>query len=152
MPVHISILTSFWKKVDKDGPLHPICGQCWIWTAFKNKDGYGVFRGIGAHRVSWKIHNGRIPDGLMVLHKCDNPGCIRPDHLFTGTDSDNIADSLAKGRYPEGETSYAAKLTKKQVNDIRSRYRRGLGASLAREFGVTRMAISLIVRYKRYSR
>ena len=94
----------FWEKVDKNGPIHPtLTTPCWIWTAFCNADGYGVF-GTGAktlispHRFSWELHFGPIPDGLWVLHKCDNPPCVNPSHLFLGTQLDNIQDMLSKGR------------------------------------------------------
>jgi hypothetical protein len=89
----------FWEKVRKSD-------QCWEWIASKTRNGYGFFhRGgrvdrkpIRAHRLSWELHNGPIPDGLWVLHKCDNPCCVRPDHLFIGTRSDNMKDCAAKGR------------------------------------------------------
>lgn len=151
-----SVITFFWNRVDKLGPVHPVCGQCWTWLGGKNTDGYGNLsksKYVGAtlaHRVSWIIHNGDIPKDLFVLHKCDNPSCVRPDHLFLGTNSDNIADSKAKGRWSEGERCPLARLTQKQVDDIRTRYRRGLGRVLAEEFGVSRMTISLIIRKKRY--
>lgn len=90
----------FWSKVDKTE-------DCWIWTANKNKWGYGRLRmgkrGLDyrnelAHRLSWKISYGYIPPGLCVLHRCDNPPCIRPDHLFLGTHLDNARDRISKGR------------------------------------------------------
>lgn len=77
---------------------------CWSWTGRKDGFGYGLVqlgRGearTGAHRVSWRVHRGQIPDGLQVLHQCDNPECTRPDHLFLGTALDNMRDASAKGR------------------------------------------------------
>ena len=97
----------FWPKVNKDGPIHPTLGtRCWLWTAGTNGHGYGAFhpgpgrRGMGkAHRISWTIANGPIPDGLGVLHRCDNPPCVNPAHLFLGTDQENHRDMDAKGRH-----------------------------------------------------
>jgi len=89
----------FWDKVDKsDG--------CWLWTAALNPDGYGRFvvqmspqKVRGAHRVAWELMNGAIPNGLSVLHQCDTPACVNPEHLFLGTQQDNVADMVAKGRW-----------------------------------------------------
>lgn len=84
----------FWSKVD-------FSYECWVWTGTK-AGGYGRFylnrRMMPAHRYSWTETSGPIPDGLMVLHKCDNPSCVRPDHLFLGTQSDNMLDASAKNR------------------------------------------------------
>lgn len=79
---------------------------CWLWTASVNRKGYGRI-GVGdaaalAHRVSWELHRGPIPGGLCVLHKCDVPACVNPDHLFLGTVPDNTADCIAKGRFTAG--------------------------------------------------
>ena len=86
----------FWRHVDKSG-------NCWIWTASRYPNGYGVF-GISrkslmsAHRYSWTLANGEIPPGICVLHRCDVRTCVRPDHLFLGTQQDNLADMTEKGR------------------------------------------------------
>ena len=100
----------FWEKVNKDGPLpsaeaaaiHPeIAGiQCWVWTASLNVKGYGEIRDdnvIAAHRVSWFLEHGKYPRE-QCLHKCDNRACVRPSHLFEGTNTDNVIDCVAKGR------------------------------------------------------
>lgn len=77
--------------------------SCWEWTAFKDRDGYGRTSiqnvAISAHRVAYVLENGPIPVGMSVLHRCDNPGCVRSSHLFLGTQSDNMRDRFQKGRY-----------------------------------------------------
>lgn len=81
----------FWLKVTKTD-------TCWLWTGRRDKNGYGKVGAALSHRVFWELHNGHIPDGLYVLHHCDNPPCIRPTHLFLGTQADNVRDMAAKGR------------------------------------------------------
>lgn len=147
----------FWAKVQKtDG--------CWIWTAYLNEHGYGQIgtgghRGTAlAHRVSWVLAHGAIPEGHGVLHKCDTPACVRPDHLFTGTQDDNIADMVRKGRsargdatgprkhpeaMPRGEGHVCAKLTDADVRAIRLRLAEGARPSdVGRTFGVARRTIA----------
>ncbi len=92
----------FWARVDKEGPIHPVLKtRCWMWKA-KDKGDYGHIKVRGlltaAHRYSWFIHRGPIPDELHVLHHCDNPSCTNPDHLFVGTQADNVADMDSKDR------------------------------------------------------
>lgn len=85
----------FWLKVDRTG-------DCWLWQATRRPKGYGTYYinryPALAHRVAWELTNGPIPAGLDVLHHCDTPPCVRPTHLFLGTQSDNFADAKSKGR------------------------------------------------------
>lgn len=89
-----------------------------------------------AHRYAWELTNGPIPDGLVVCHKCDNPICVNPSHLFLGTSADNTADKVRKGRQAKGEGHGMVRLSVDAVNAIRTRYRRGLGRQLAAEYRV----------------
>ena len=86
----------FMQKVDTSG-------ECWMWTAATNSQGYGRYRLDGkirrAHVVSYVFANGDIPEGMLVLHSCDNPGCVRPEHLRCGSQSDNALDAVARGRH-----------------------------------------------------
>lgn len=93
------MVARFWESVEK-GP----GDACWEWTGHANRSGYGRVtrrgRDLFAHRYSWELANGPIPDGLIVCHRCDNPPCVRPEHLFLGTHSDNMRDAQRKGRRP----------------------------------------------------
>ena len=138
----------FWVKVNKDGPVPPHCpdlGPCWVWVA-STRYGYGLFysiaarRQIGAHCFSWELHVGPVPDGLWVLHKCDNRRCVRPDHLFLGTHADNVADMVAKGRqaFNNGARNGRSIITWAVVDALRADDAAGMGiADLGRKYGIT---------------
>jgi hypothetical protein len=108
----------FWSKVDKGGP-----NGCWVWTGAPKPNGYGYLwskgRNIFAHRLSWIINKGPLPDGLLVCHRCDNRICVNPDHLFLGTHRDNLVDAISKGRVPEHPIRYS-RLTAQQVAAIKA--------------------------------
>lgn len=144
----------FWSHVQKsDG--------CWEWQGRRTSRGYGRTTGrlLGgprtarAHRVAWELTNGPIPGGLGVLHRCDNPPCCNPDHLFLGTAADNAADMVAKGRahHPKGkgEQSPAARLTTAQVMFMRTLRSRGASIlQLEALFGVSNQQVSKITSGK----
>lgn len=146
----------FWTKVNIKSP-----EECWEWTAWKNKDysgsgfilSYGRIRHNGsvkvASRVAWELTYGEIPEGMLVLHKCDNPPCVNPNHLFLGTSSDNTIDAINKGRRKirNGNQVNTSKLNESQVIEIRKKHKQG-GISLAqlgREYGVRITSIHAII-------
>lgn len=134
----------FWAKVNKTP-------TCWLWTASATK-GYGQFVSARpgyqshhqSHRVSYEIAHGSIPNGMSVLHRCDVPLCVNPDHLFLGTQSDNLADARAKGRLIPGR--HLIKVSDAARMDIRTNYRpRQNGKQLAAKYGVTLVHMLRIV-------
>jgi len=135
--------------------------DCWEWSGFLTKKGYGMF-GVGdrtrrANRVAWTIQNGPIPQGLLVCHHCDNPPCCNPSHLFLGTHMDNMRDMVEKGRSPipsffenfvRGEKQHSAKLTDSKVLNMCQRYKNGdiTFESLATEYGISKFACRLAIQ------
>lgn len=146
----------FMMKVNCDGPYHSAeMGRCWEWTASRNRKGYGQLNVDGvvitAHRVSYGLFAGEIPPGMWVLHKCDNPWCVRPEHLFLGTNADNVADKVRKGRqsHMRGTGHPLAKLTDDDIREIRMLRESGMTiVALGRMFGISHTAISRIYMRK----
>lgn len=149
------IADRFWTHVAKTD-------SCWLWLGWKDEHGYGWIRGeegrsgkvLRAHRVAWELANGAIPEGQYVCHHCDNPSCVRPDHLFIGTHLENMRDCVRKGRYngagvhPEWRRGNC-KLDERQVGAIRSAYANGRSiGELGKMFGVHRSTIGFVVHRK----
>lgn len=130
--------------------------SCWVWTGYVNRTGYGTvsFRGrqVLAHRLSYYAYKGSLPTGAVVRHSCDNPGCIRPAHLHTGSHAENSADMVDRGRQAFGSRNGMSKLTEADVLELKRRYAAGKGSqsALGAEFGVTQSAVSMIVSGQRW--
>lgn len=168
------VIKRFWSRVQKTD-------TCWLWTAAKGKAGYGAIKVerrklVSTHRFSYELHFGPIPEGMQVCHDCDVRNCVRPDHLFLGTDLDNKLDMLQKGRHgaytrPEriqrGDQHWSkrhpeyltrrrkrrkdAMLTEDIVRQIRQNCRQGATQqSQADRFGISRGLVSSIVRLERW--
>lgn len=160
----VPLYKRFWESLDTSQ-------DCWLWTGAKGPKGYGHIvvdtRHTYAHRYSYELANGPIPEGKMVLHKCDNRLCCNPSHLYVGTAADNTADMVRRGRCTSGlvsrfhldpdcergELNPYAKLTNDKVRQIRARYAEGgiSQAKLARAFSVCQMTIWHIVNRKTWT-
>ena len=163
-PHMVPIADRFWPRVEKTD-------SCWLWQGHQLKSGHGTIGRGGrkaghmlAHRLSWELANGPIPEGACVLHRCDVPNCVNPEHLFLGTRPDNSADMVAKGRAANGLTKKDAKLTPDQVREIRRRYAQrdprpstrvwrnpDSFAALAEDFGVNEATIRDAVKRKTWT-
>lgn len=153
----LSVEERFWQYVEKGD-------DCWLWTGATTKFGHGVmnsgapkYRTLRAHRVSWELHNGPIPKGKCVLHRCDVPACVNPSHLFVGTRGDNNQDMADKGRAngPQfrGESHPAAKLTEEDVRSIRAEYKATKPALrvLGEKYGVSLQTIFRIIKRQNWT-
>lgn len=151
----------FWSKVDRSGPVPGHAqhlGPCWLWLGAHNSRGYGHMKVRGAvapaHRMSWVLANGPLPlgggyHGTCVLHRCDNPGCVNPAHLFAGSNADNMADMKRKRRSPCGADHPRSRLTAERVRGIRVRSQQGVRqADIASEFGISGALVSMVVTRK----
>jgi hypothetical protein len=145
----------FWKTVT-------FAEHCWLWNGCIRSDGrgftsYGRERKMLAHRLAWELTYGPIPEGVCVCHRCDNPRCVRPDHLFLGTQQDNLRDMRNKdrGAIPaprQGSKHHKAKLTEADVLAIRQAYAEGeTQIALARRYGVTGSNMCSIVNGKTWT-
>lgn len=129
---------------------------CWLWDGCITSAGYGRMRVGGrpslAHRASYEMHVGPIPPGMLVCHKCDVPGCVNPQHLFLGTQRDNMADMKSKGRASTGERHPRAKLTDFEVATLRAQFATGMHtkSELARKWKTHNVTITNILtgRYR----
>lgn len=147
--VTTKIVSRFNSKTVRAGP-------CLNWSGSKNQRGYGWISlshntKIKAHRLAWIIAFGNIPEGMWVLHKCDNPSCVLPDHLFLGNRQDNVDDCKSKGRVPKGESHHGAKLTAEKVVQIRLLSGSKPQHMIAEQFGVSQIAVSRVVTGKTWS-
>ena|SRR3990167_5583641 len=151
----IPIEQRFWNKVVKTA-------TCWNWIGSKNKFGYGQIGAMigkkhkmfAAHRISYELVNDKIPKGLCVLHRCDNPACVNPQHLWAGTHQENMRDRSLKGRTvgSKGEKNGKAKLNRKLVKEIRDLYKTGelSHTGLSEVFNVSKATIYYILNGKHW--
>jgi hypothetical protein len=137
-----------WARAGKRGD-----NECWLWTGNRTTIGYGVLYwrpkgNLYAHRVAYFLAYGVDPGAFHVCHRCDQPSCVNPAHLFLGTDADNVHDAIAKGRMLQGEKNGEAKLTGGDIPQIRTLHATGkwTHCKLAAKFGVSQTAIRHILR------
>jgi len=141
------IIERFESKINKDS-------LCWIWKGNYFRYGYGYLnvagKNISANRISWMLHNEKTPGKYFVCHKCDNPQCVNPDHLYLGSPQDNSDDMKKRNRSLRGELCPASKLSNDDVEQIKKRHKNGeYQRLLAKEFGVTREHLNKIINGKK---
>lgn len=128
--------------------------SCWLWAGALDRKRYGIctvdYKNYRAHRYVYAVYNGDIPSGMLVCHKCDNPSCVNPEHLFLGTAKQNSEDMISKNRFPHSENHPNAKLTNEQVKLIRQDNR--TDGIIAKEYGISRERISAIQRGAAYAK
>lgn len=138
------------ERFDEKWMAEPMSG-CWLWTAQVDRDGYGRVRihdsrrwlAARSHRAAWLIYRGPISAGKFVLHACDNPSCVNPDHLTLGTHRDNMSEMRSRNRQAVGDRVAISRLTSRQVREIRRRLATlERHATIAQDFGVTHRTIS----------
>ena len=143
----LSVLNRFWSKVDKPS-------NCWTWTSSTNPAGYGDFNFHGktmlAHRLAWILTNGEVPDGMFVLHHCDNPACVNPEHLFLGRHIDNMHDCRRKNRTGRlcGDDSHHSKVTAADIREMVRLYesKEANQAQIADKYNIHPATVSRLVR------
>jgi len=142
----------FWSKVDRRNK-----DECWNWLAGVGAKGYGVFflnqKSLSAHRFSYKLKTGVEPEGLLVCHTCDNPVCVNPNHLFAGTNTDNMRDKVKKNRCnaPRGERHGNHKLTADKVVQIRKLAGLNTLENIAKQFNISFQHVSDIINKRKWA-
>ena len=160
-------LADFWALVDKNGPIpkhKPELGPCWIWTGGTNGKDYGVYRMNGslqyAHRIALSTEVGQLPSSRQACHKCDNPPCVRPSHLYVGTHSSNLRDAYRRRRrarkglppVARGEKHWKAKLSEEAVRKLRELGEEGVPQlELAKRFGVNQSTVQRVLSRKAWA-